>query len=85
MYERITGKKISVTGKCVYGTRREMFKLIEQYGGIPGKSVTKDTYLLVQGSPSAQHDPSNKTRNALKYGITVMSENEFMAFLLDQK
>ncbi len=81
----ITGEKISVTGTCNYGTRSEMFSLIKQYGGVPVSTVTRNTALLIQGKPSVRHDPSLKKQCALKYGIPVLTENEFMELISGQR
>jgi DNA ligase (NAD+) len=66
-------KTIVLTGKLERFTREEATKLIEDLGGNVSSSVSKKTYLVVAGS-----DAGSKMDKALKLGIKVINEEEFM-------
>ncbi len=67
------GKAIVLTGKLETMTREEASSLIEKLGGQATTSVSKNTWLVVAGS-----DAGSKKDKALKLGIKIINEQEFL-------
>lgn len=74
----IYAKKVVITGTLSGYTRFEGNQLISLNGGIPQDRVTRDTDYLV----TATNPGRKKIEDAEKYGITVISEAEFMSMLV---
>ena len=73
----IYGKKVVITGTLHGYTRFEGNSLIKSNGGIPQDRVTKDTdYLVIASNPGRK-----KIDDADKYGITKISESDFMSMI----
>lgn len=74
----IYGKKVVITGTLRGYTRFEGKQLIKLNGGIPQDRVTRDTdYLVIAANPGER-----KLMDADKYGITKISEADFMSLLV---
>ncbi|MGH9458487.1 MAG: NAD-dependent DNA ligase LigA [Thermoanaerobaculia bacterium] len=73
---RLEGKTIVVTGALQRFTREEIHRLIEREGGKASSSVSKKTSYLVAGE-----DAGSKLEKAREVGVTVLSEEEFLALV----
>ncbi len=60
----IKGKNVCITGTLTTMTREEAFALIQKAGGIPHKTVTKETDYLVVGI--GQRAGNNNGKKSLK-------------------
>lgn len=69
-----TGKKIVITGTLSKYGRTEAKKLIESLGGKTQDSVSSKTDILLKGE-----DAGSKYEKALKLGIYIMDEAEFIS------
>ena len=69
-----TGKKIVITGTLAKYGRSEAKKLIESLGGKTVDSVSSKTDILIKGE-----DAGSKYEKALKLGIYIMNEEEFIS------
>ena len=69
-----TGKKIVITGTLSKYGRSEAKKLIESLGGKTVDSVSSKTDILIKGE-----DAGSKYEKALKLGIYIMDEEEFIS------
>ena len=69
-----TGKKIVITGTLSKYGRSEAKKLIESLGGKTVDSVSSKTDILIKGE-----DAGSKYEKALKLGIYIMDEAEFIS------
>jgi len=65
-------KTFVLTGKLSSFTRDQARQIIEKFGGRISSAVSRATDVVLAGE-----DPGSKLDNALKLGITVMSEEEF--------
>ena len=73
----IHGKRIVITGTLRGYTRYEGQSLITSCGGIAQERVTRDTdFLVIAASPGRK-----KIEDADKYGITKITESEFMSMI----
>jgi DNA ligase (NAD+) len=72
----LTGKIFCVTGEFVnFKPRKKLEELIESLGGkLTGSVSSKTSYLLTNDTTSG----SRKNQDAVKYGVTVMTEDEFL-------
>lgn len=70
----LAGKRVAVTGKIGTMTRLEVENLIQSFGGIFSKSVTKATDLLVVGEAPGEV----KQKKAKEYGTQVIDQKDFM-------
>jgi DNA ligase (NAD+) len=59
-------------------SRKEAEELIESKGGKVSGSVSKKTSYVVAGD-----SPGSKLDNAVKLGVSVLSESEFRALMQD--
>ena len=76
-FNPFSSEKVRFTGQLERFTRKEAKAVIKKMGGIPVKNdVTKDTKFLVVAD-SRRHQITNNMRIAEKYGVTVISEQEF--------
>ena len=71
--EEFLGKTVVFTGKLNLMTRSEAEALVRNLGGKASSSVSKSTYLVVAGE-----NAGSKLDKAKEFGVTVMSEEEFM-------
>lgn len=76
---KLTGKTVVVTGAFDLGSRDDVHALIEKHGGKTGGSVSKKTSLVVYGA-----DSGSKYDKAVKLGVQVMDEPQFLQFLNGQ-
>jgi DNA ligase (NAD+) len=67
------GKTVVLTGGLKQFTRQEAQELVERLGGRVSSSVSKKTDLVVAGE-----DPGSKYEKAVKLGIQVIDEEEFV-------
>lgn len=67
------GKSVVFTGGLEKMTRQEAQELVRRFGGTPSGSVSKKTDLVVTGK-----DPGSKYDKALKLGIEIITEDEFL-------
>ena len=72
----LDGKTVVVTGKLTRLSRDEMHALIKEHGGRPSSSVSSKTDLLVAGEKAG-----SKLAKAEKLGVSVVSEQAFLAML----
>ncbi|MGP1458089.1 MAG: NAD-dependent DNA ligase LigA [Treponema sp.] len=71
-----SGKSFCFTGELTSMKRAEAQSLVKSLGGVCRSSVTKDlTYLVTNDAESG----SAKNKKALKLGVAVISEKEFLA------
>ena len=68
-----TGKTVVFTGGLEKLTRSEAQELVRKLGGTPSGSVSKRTDLVVAGK-----DPGSKYDKAVKLGIEIITEEEFL-------
>jgi DNA ligase (NAD+) len=76
----LAGKEFVVTGKLESFTRSEAEAKIKELGGAVGSSVTKKTTHLVVGA-----DPGSKLDRARQLGTIVLTEEQFLKMLKEQK
>lgn len=74
--DRVSGKKIVITGSFDFITRDEIKKFIEDRGGSTSSSVSKNTDIVIVGS-----DPGKKYDDAVRLGIQVWGEDELKELL----
>lgn len=81
------GKSVCFTGKTLFANRKELLQMVNNIGGIPMDSVTKDTDVLVVGQQDYRvvgaDGISNKQKKAFKlleggHNIEILSETEFI-------
>ena len=68
-----TGKIVVITGAFESIKRNDLTEMLENYGAIVNKTVSKKTNFLITGN-----SPSSKLEKAQKLGIRVISEAEFL-------
>ena len=73
---RFTGMTFVLTGALTKFTRDEATEQIERFGGKSSGSVSKKTTYVVVGE-----NAGSKERKARELGITILSEDEFLAML----
>ncbi|HRA22890.1 MAG TPA: NAD-dependent DNA ligase LigA, partial [Usitatibacteraceae bacterium] len=73
---RLSGKSLLFTGQLVTMTRVEAEGLVNSAGGKVASSVTKNLSYLVAGA-----SPGAKLEKAREYGVSVITEEEFLALL----
>lgn len=71
-----SGKHFVLTGTLKHYTRQDAASLIKERGGIISESVSRKTHFILVGA-----DPGSKLDKGKKLGITVMTEDEFVAML----
>ena len=71
--ELFLDKTFVLTGTLTQLTRNEAKELIEELGGKNTSSVSKKTDVVIVGS-----SPGSKYDEALKLGITIWNEDEFI-------
>ena len=76
----LDGKTFVLTGALDGFTRSEAAKLIEERGGRVAGSVSGRTDFVVAG-----RDPGSKYDRAVKLGVTILDEKEFMKLLEGKK
>jgi DNA ligase (NAD+) len=74
--DRLAGKTVVVTGTLTRFSRDEIHKLIEREGGKASSSVSSRTSYLVAGEAAG-----SKLEKAKTLGVTVLSEDEFLALV----
>lgn len=74
--QKFTGLTFVLTGTLPTLTRNEATKMIEELGGNVSSSVSKKTSYVLVGS-----DAGSKLEKATKLGITILSEEEFLALI----
>jgi len=72
------GKAFTITGKLEHISRRKVKELVENIGGIFKERITSEVKYLVVGNLSSE---SIKTKKAKDLGISVLSEDEFLAIV----
>lgn len=73
---RLAGKTVVVTGTLTKFSRDEIHKMIEREGGKASGSVSSKTSYLVAGESAG-----SKLEKARSLGVTVLTEDEFLAFV----
>lgn len=76
----LEGKTVVLTGGLKRYTRQEAQEMVEKLGGRISSSVSKKTDLVVAGE-----DPGSKYEKALKLGIRIINEEEFIALAGEEK
>ena len=71
--ENFNQKRFVLTGTLTSITRNEAKEKIESFGGSVSGSVSKKTDIVIVGS-----DPGSKYQDAIKLGIKIWSEEEFL-------
>jgi DNA ligase (NAD+) len=74
--DKLAGKTIVVTGELENFTRQQVEQEIKQAGGKPSSSVSKKTDFVLAGK-----NAGSKLDKALKLGVKVISEQEFLKML----
>jgi len=74
--DKLAGKKIVVTGTLQNFTRQQAEDNIRQAGGMPASSVSRKTDFLLAGK-----EPGTKLDKALKLGVKVINEKQFLDML----
>jgi len=74
--DKLAGKTIVVTGELENFTRQQVEQEIKQAGGKPSSSVSKKTDFVLAGK-----NAGSKLDKALKLGVKVISELEFLKML----
>lgn len=76
----LIGKIFCVTGEFVnFKPRKKLEELIESLGGkLTGSVSAKTSYLLTNDTTSG----SKKNQDAIKYGVRIMNENEFLDMII---
>lgn len=75
---KLVGKSFCFTGELNSMKRADAEQLVKKNGGIIKSSVTKDlTYLVTNDTSSG----SSKNQKAIKFGIPVINEQEFLKIL----
>jgi len=70
----LSGKVFVITGKLERGSRDDFIAFVEANGGVVKSSVSKKVDYLISGE-----DPGgNKTQGALRNGVKIITEDEFM-------
>ncbi len=72
--EKFAGKTFVLTGSLEHYSREEASELIEKLGGKTSSSVSKKTDYVLAGE-----DAGSKLKKAQELGITIISEEEFIA------
>lgn len=73
---KLQGKTIVVTGTMVRFTREQINEMIHNHGGKPAGSVSKKTDYVVAGEKAG-----SKLDKARDLGVTVLTEDEFLAMM----
>lgn len=73
---KLSGKTFVVTGSLESMTREEANDKIRDLGGDVSSTVSKNTDYVVAGT-----EPGSKYNNALKLGVRIINENEFLKLL----
>ena len=79
--DRLAGKSIVISGVFAHHSRDEYKKMIEQNGGKNVGSISSKTNFVLAGDNMG---PA-KLEKARKLGITILSEDEFLAMLAEQE
>lgn len=74
--EKFAGKTFVLTGSLEHYSREEASEIIEKMGGKTSSSVSKKTDYVLAGE-----DAGSKLKKAQELGITIISEEEFIAML----
>ena len=74
------GRTFVVTGKLEQHSREAIHDLIEQHGGKASKSISKNTDYLIAGEKAG-----SKLAKAEELGVKVLSEEEFLEMLFEEK
>ena len=72
--ERFSGKTFVLTGTLENYSREQASEIIEKFGGKTSSSVSKKTDYVLAGE-----DAGSKLKKAQELGVTVISEEEFVA------
>ena len=75
---KLSGKSFCFTGELKTMKRQDAENLVKQNGGFTKSSVTKDLSFLVTNDVSSG---SSKNQKAAKFGVPVISEQEFLDLL----
>lgn len=76
----LAGKTLVVTGAMVRFSRDEIEERIRQAGGRAASSVSKNTHFVVAGERAG-----SKLEKARQLGVSVLTEDEFLAMLGEQE
>jgi DNA ligase (NAD+) len=81
--KRLEGKIIVVTGDLkTFKNRRELQELIEREGGKVTGSVSASTHMLINNDILSK---SSKNTKARELGVPVITEEEFLEKIRDEK
>ena len=74
---KLNGMRILATGKLNNFSRDEIHQTIEQYGGRPVSSISKQTDLIVVGENAGE----SKLKKAQNLGVKMITEEEFLKMI----
>lgn len=80
--QTMSGKVICITGTLNHVSRKELQKMVENAGGKVTDSVSRKTNYLVNNDLESQ---SSKNMNAKKFGVDIVSEDDFLNILKGEK
>lgn len=78
--DRFASMTFVLTGSLEHFTRDEASAIIERFGGKVSSSVSKNTSFVVAGE-----DAGSKLEKARNLGVKVVSEDEFLSMIEDEK
>lgn len=73
---RLEGKSFVLTGTLEHYSREQASEIIEKFGGKTSSSVSKKTDYVLAGE-----EAGSKLKKAQELGVTIISEEEFMAMV----
>ncbi len=74
--QALAGKTIVVTGTLKNFTRDQIHQVIQEHGGRPASSVSRNTDFVLVGE-----NPGSKLQKAQQLGIPTLSEEQFLALI----
>ena len=78
--DKLKGKTFVLTGTLSSMSREQAEEKIKQQGGKASSSISRKTSYLVVGE-----NPGSKLEKAQKFGVIILTEDEFMSMLNDTK
>lgn len=73
---KLDGQSFVFTGTLEHIARSDAQELVRSLGGVISSSVSKKTNYVVVGT-----DPGSKAKDAVKLGVNIISESEFMSLI----
>ena len=82
--KNLQGKKVAISGVLKSITRESLEDVIKENGGVPVKSVSKCTNILIKGDlleDGRSVESGRKHQNAVKFNVLIINELEFQEFM----